>query len=139
MRYSLQKSAHSAYAMHYHLIFCTAYRRKVITEPIGERLKDLVANLMPRFGAEPVAQETDLDHIHVLFSAKPSTELTKLINSLKGVTARRIRQEFPEVKKELWGGKFWSPSYCLITTGQVSIDVLKQYIESQAEPLRGAK
>ena len=131
MRYNLQKSAHSAYAMHYHLIFCTAYRAKVITEPIGERLKDITAELMPGFGATPVAQETDLDHIHILFSAKPSTELTKLINSLKGVTARRIRQEFPDTKRVLWGTKFWSPSYCLITTGQVSIDVLKQYIDSQ--------
>jgi putative transposase len=133
MRYNLQKSAHSAYAMHYHLIFCTAYRAKAISEPVGERLKDIVAELMPRFGAIPVAQETDFDYIHILFSAKPSTELTKLINSLKGVTARRIRQEFPEMKRHLWGEKFWSPSYCLITTGQVSIDVLKRYIDSQGK------
>ncbi|MGH3086479.1 MAG: IS200/IS605 family transposase [Rubrobacteraceae bacterium] len=128
---NLQKSAHSAYAMHYHLIFCTACRAKAITEPVGERLKDIVEELMPNFGAAPVAQETDLDHIHILFSTKPSTELTKLINSLKGVTARRIRQEFPETRKHLRGDKFWSPSYCLITTGQASIDVLKQYIDSQ--------
>jgi putative transposase len=119
--------------MHYHLIFCTAYRAKAITEPVGERLKDIVAELMPGFGATPIAQETESDHIHILFSAKPSTELTKLINSLKGVTARRIRQEFPETRKHLWGNLFWSPSYCLITTGQVSIDVLKGYIESHGE------
>jgi putative transposase len=131
MRYDLQKSAHSSYALHYHLIFCVAYRRKVLTEQIAERLKDIVDELMPRFGAEVVAQETDLDHIHILFSAKPSTELTKLINSLKGVTARRIRQEFPEVRKALWEDKFWSSSYCLISTGQVSIDVLKRYVDSQ--------
>jgi putative transposase len=65
-----------------------------------------------------------------LFTTEPTTDLTKFINSLKGVTSRRIRQEYPEVKQSP-DGAFWQPGYFLATTGQVSIDVLMEYVEDQ--------
>jgi len=70
------------------------------------------------------------DHIHILFTTEPTTDLTKFINSLKGVTSRRIRQEYPEVKQTL-EDVVWQPGYFLATTGQVSIDVLMEYVENQ--------
>ena len=70
------------------------------------------------------------DHVHILFTTEPTTDLTKFINSLKGVTSRRIRQEYPEVKQTLEDA-FWQPGYFLATTGQVSIDVLMEYVENQ--------
>ena len=70
------------------------------------------------------------DHIHILFRAEPTTDLTKFINSPKGVTSRRIRREYPEVKQQLEDA-FWQPGYFLATTGQVRIDVLMDYVENQ--------
>jgi putative transposase len=70
-----------------------------------------------------------------LFKATPQTDLVKVINSVKGVTARYLRHEFPETKKFLWGDAFWTPSYFLATTGQVSLDVLKAYVESQEDKI----
>ena len=80
-----------------------------------------------------INQECDEDHTHILFKARPTTDLSKFVNSLKGSTSKAIQHRYPEVKEKLWKGKFWSPSYCLITTGQVTLDQLKRYVENQGE------
>lgn len=132
MIYNLDSSRHAVFTLNYHLVICTKYRRKVLTTPqITNRIKEVVKNISTNFGVEILNQECDQDHIHILFKAKPTTELTKFINSLKGVTARYVLKEFPELKQKLQKGVFWSPSYCLITTGQVTLDQLKKYVESQ--------
>lgn len=134
MRYKLDKSAHSVYSLHYHLVLVVKYRRKVLEEPaVSERLKDIVCEISEGFGVEVLEQETDKDHLHIIFKAKPTLEVTKYINSLKGVSGRYLLKEFPQIKKKLYGGHFWSPSYCLLTTGQVSLSVLKRYVESQGK------
>ncbi|WP_425433106.1 IS200/IS605 family transposase [Haloquadratum walsbyi] len=72
------------------------------------------------------------DCVHILFRAEPTTDLVKFINTVKGATARRIRNEYEdELKTDLWGDSSWNDSYCLISTGQVSLDVLKEYVEDQ--------
>ena len=73
----------------------------------------------------------DIDHVHVLFTAHPDTDLTKFLNSYKSASSRIIKREFPFIRKYLWKEYFWSPSYCLITTGGATIDVIKRYIENQ--------
>jgi putative transposase len=72
-----------------------------------------------------IAIETDVDHIHVVFRAKPKHQLSKIINSVKGVTARRLFQEFPALKNRLWRGHLWSPSYFLVTVGGAPLEVIK--------------
>jgi putative transposase len=67
----------------------------------------------------------------VLFKAAPKTNIVNVVNVIKGVTARRLRQEFPKTKEFLWGDSFWSDSYFIASTGQVSLDVLMSYVESQ--------
>ena len=72
------------------------------------------------------------DHLHLLFRTKPTTNITKYINILKGHSSREIRKKYKDfLKDKLWGDNFWSPSYFLATTGNVTIDILKQYIENQ--------
>lgn len=136
--YDLDKGRHSVYTLHYHLILVVKYRRKALyNEIIRERLKEIIYDLEgkwkndPKMKIEIVAQEPGEDHHHILFKATPQTDLVKVINSIKGVTARYLRQEFPDTRKFLWGDAFWTPSYFLATTGQVSLDVLKAYVESQ--------
>jgi len=134
MKYIFDKSSHSIYTLNYHLILCVKYRRKVfITDTIINELKERTKNIAKGFDVTIINQECDKDHTHILFSAKPSSNLVKFINSLKGATAKAIRHRYPEVKKYLWKDVFWSSSYCLITTGQVTLDQLKKYIEEQGE------
>lgn len=94
-------------------------------------MKQLIWDLAKQLNIEIVAQEPAEYHIHVLFKAKPSTDLVKTVNTLKGVTARLMHKEFPQLKDLLWGDSFWSDSYFLASTGQVSLNVLKKYVEEQ--------
>lgn len=134
--YKLTKSAHSVYSLYYHFIIVTKYRRKALyDEIIRERLKQIIIELAPKLDIEIVAQEPGDDHHHILFTAKPTTNISNVVNSIKGVTSRYLRQEFPRTKDYLWGDSFWSDSYFIATTGQVSLDVLKQYVEGQGEKI----
>jgi len=133
MEYKFDKTAHAVFALHYHLIMCVKYRKKVFTnEKIVNRLKEIILNMLEKFGVNILNQECDKDHIHILLTTTPKVEFTKYINSLKGVSARYLRKEF-DLKKYLWGDSFWSDSYCLITTGQVTLDQLKKYVENQGK------
>lgn len=133
MKYRIDNGCHSVYCIQFHLVFCVKYRRKVLTVPVSERLKSLVLEIASKFDVQIIEQEADSDPIHVLFASKPSVTLSKFINSLKSVTSRMIRKEFPEVKKALWKDKFWSPSYFLASVGQVTLDDVKKYVESQGK------
>nr|WP_238565092.1 IS200/IS605 family transposase [Thermococcus litoralis] len=110
------------------------YRRKVFTnDRIIDFLKQKIHEISETHEVEVLAIETDQDHIHILFKAKPTLNIPKYINGLKTITSREIRRNFPEVKEKLWRNAFWSPSYFLATSGQVTLDVLKAYVESQGE------
>ncbi len=133
-RYKLDRSAHAVFSMYYHLIFVTKYRRKALySDEIRERLKQILLDVTPKVGLEIVVQEPADDHIHIVAKGTLTTDLVKAINIMKGVSSRYLRQEFPETKKYLWGDSFWSDSKFVATTGQVSLDVLKRYVESQGE------
>lgn len=138
--YKLDKGRHSVFSLHYHLILVVKYRRKALyNEEVRERLKNIIYELQEKWAKENnkemmieiVAQEPGNDHHHILFKATPQTNLIKVINSIKGVSSRLLRQEYPDIRKFLWGDAFWTPSYFIASTGQVSLDVLKAYVESQ--------
>lgn len=131
MRYRTDKGAHSVYSLQFHYVACVKYRKKVFSDHISTRLKEINLSVAEKFGIEIIEQETDKDHIHILFASRPSVQVSAFVNSLKSVSARLLFREFPEIKKALWGGKFWSQSYFLATTGQVSLETIKKYVENQ--------
>lgn len=112
---------------------CIKYRRKVIDNSISDRLKDIFVDISPNYGVELLEWNHDIDHVHLLFKAKPNTEISKLLNAYKSALSRRIKNEFPSIRKSLWKEYFWSKSYCLVTTGGAPLDVVKQYIENQGK------
>ena len=132
MEYNTNKGNHSVYCLQFHYVACVKYRRKILNNKISERLKEINNSIANSFGIEIIEQETDKDHIHILFSSMPQIEISKFVNSLKSVSARLLFREFPEIKNQLWKNHLWSPSYFLATTGQVTLDILKKYVESQS-------
>ena len=130
MKYNLQTGSHTVHALQYHFVTVTKYRATILTDDICERIGEIANDLAGDFGVEIQSVNGGNDHIHVLFTAKPTTDMTKFINSFKGVSSRKVRQEYPEVKQAL-EESFWQPGYFLATTGQVSIDVLMEYVEDQ--------
>lgn len=129
----LDSNNHSVFALHYHLVMCIKYRRKVINDSISDRLKDIFADIAPNYGVELIEWNHDIDHVHLLFKAKPNTEISKLLNAYKSASSRRIKNEFPDIRKYLWKEYFWSKSYCLLTTGGATLEIVKQYIENQGK------
>ena len=131
--YKLDKSNNAVFSLQYHLITVIKYRQKVfLQEDIISDLKSFTNDIAESFNVEIIEQECGDDHLHILFRSKPSLDITKFINVLKGNSSRKIRTKYKDfLKNKLWGDSFWSPSYFLASTGNVTIDILKNYIENQ--------
>lgn len=129
----LNKTCNAVYSLRYHLIICVKYRQDVFSdERIAARFKELSDYVAERSGVSIIQQECADDHVHLIISTKPSTELTKYINFLKTYSARMLRREFDdELSDKLWGDAFWLPSYYIATVGDVSLDKLYEYVASQ--------
>ena len=122
---------HSVFFLQYHLIMCIKYRNKVIDDVISERLQQIFEYIAPNYHITLEEWNHDVDHVHVLLRGQPNTEMSKFINAYKSASSRLIKKEFLEIRKSLWKEMFWSQSYCLISTGGATVDIIKQYIQSQ--------
>ena len=136
MTKELDHNQHSVYLMYYHLIMVVKYRRKVIDKDISERAKEIFEYIAEGYGIVLEEWNHDKDHVHVMFRAKPSSELSKFINAYKSASSRLLKKDHPEIKDKLWKEAFWSQSYCLLTTGGAPIEVIQEYIETQGEKKR---
>ena len=135
MSYNFDKGTNGIYSLHYHFITCVKYRKPIFErEDIVSDLKQVVEQISSEYGVTVIEQECGKDHIHILFKCAPTLNFKDYIQALKGRTARSLRSKYSDyLSTLLWGKHFWSPSYFLATTGNVTIDVLKQYVESQRE------
>lgn len=131
--YKLDKTGNAVFSLCYHFIAVVKYRQKVFSDnKIISDVKSIFENIAKDFDVEIIEQECGVDHIHLLFRAKPTLDITKFINILKGHSSRKIREKYKNfLKDKLWGDSFWSSSYFLATTGNVTIDILKEYVENQ--------
>lgn len=134
MKYLLNKGAHSVYALQYHFVQCIKYRKPALSDTkVCDFLKTKIREISETFEVEVLNVECDVDHYHMIFKSKPTLEIPKYINAIKTITSREIKRNFPETQKYLWGEAFWSRSYFLTTTGQVTLEMLKQYVDGQKE------
>jgi putative transposase len=120
------------FALHVHLVFVTKFKRKVFTKEILADTRKIFESVCKDFEAELVEFEGEKDHVHLLVNYPPKVSVSKLVNSLKGVSARLLRKKgYPTVVKYLWGGSLWSPSYFAGSCGGAPISIIRQYIEGQ--------
>lgn len=124
---------HSVYMLHYHLIMCIKYRRDVINDEISNRLKEIFLYIAPTYNIVLEEWNHDIDYVHILFRAAPNTQISKFINAYKSASSRLIKKEYPSIRQKLWKEMFWSKSFCLISTGCVTVDIIKQYIQTQSD------
>ena len=129
----METNNHSVFSLNYHLVMVTKYRRKVITDQISDRLKEIFTYIQPDYNITLKEWNHDKDHVHILFSAHPKSEITQFLNAYKSASSRLIKKEHPEIRSQLWKDAFWSQSFCLISVGGVTLDILKAYIETQGE------
>ncbi|WP_026127417.1 IS200/IS605 family transposase [Nocardiopsis lucentensis] len=126
---------HCVFAMHAHLVFVTKYRHRVFTDRHLSRMEEIMRAVCADFESELVEFNGEADQVHLLVDFPPKVAVSKLVNSLKGVSSRRLRQEFPELESHYWRAKrLWSGSYFAGSVGGAPISVLRAYIEDQKRP-----
>ena len=132
----IRTGRHCVFMMHVHLVFVTKYRRGVFTKEILDDLHRIFAKVCTDFEAELVEFDGEDDHVHLLVNYPPKVTVSKLVNSLKGVSSFLIRKKnYPSIQKKLWGNALWSPSYFAGSCGGAPIDTIRKYIEQQRTPL----
>ena len=121
--------------LHAHLVFVTKYRHGVFSARHLERMEEIMRDVCTDFECDLKEFNGEADHVHLLVNFPPKVALSKLVNSLKGVSSRRMRQEFPELARHYWRAqRLWSGSYFAGSVGGAPISVLRQYIEQQDRP-----
>lgn len=124
-----KSSKHLVFSCQYHVIFCPKYRRKVLTDKIAERLKELILEKQEEFQYEILDMEVMPDHVHLLIDVDPKIGVYSVVSKIKGYTSKQLREEFPELKKKL--PTLWTLSKFISSVGSVTLDVVKKYIEEQ--------
>ena len=131
----IRKGRRCVFALHVHLVFVTKYRRQVFTKAILEEMHSIFSKVCGDFGAELKEFNGEADHVHLLVNYPRKMAISKLVNSLKGVSSRLLRRRrYTSIQRALWGGSLWSPSYFAGSCGGAPLEILIQYISSQASP-----
>ena len=121
------------YSLQYHLVWCTKYRKKVLTNGVDQECKEMLQEIAQEYQFRILAMEVMPDHIHLLLDCKPQFFISDMIKIMKGNLARQLFLAHPELKRELWGGHLWNPSYCAVTVSDRSREQIMAYIEGQKE------
>ncbi len=126
-------NAHSVFLLNYHLILVVKYRRKVFDDTISERAKEIFSRIAPNYNISLQEWGHDEDHVHILFRAHPKTAISKFINVYKSASSRLLKKEYPSIREKLWKEQFWSQSFCLLTTRDAPLEIVKEYIQTQGQ------
>ena len=121
------------YSLQYHIVWCVKYRHKILTPKIEKSLMEILNKISSDNEFTILEINTDLDHIHLLIDCKPQHYIPNIIKALKGVSARLLLKQYPELKKQLWGGHLWNPSYFVATVSENTEEQIRNYINSQKE------
>ena len=131
----IRTGRHCVFALHTHLVFVTKYRRDVFTKAMLDAMRLIFENVCRDFEAELKEFDGEDDHVHLLVNYPPKVSLSTLVNSLKGVSSRLLRKQFPTLVKRYWKGALWSPSYLAASCGGAPLSIIQRYIENQRTPL----
>jgi putative transposase len=126
---TMRSNNNVVYVCRYHVVFCPKYRRKVLVPPIDERLKTILTEQIERWGQELIELEVMPDHVHLLMGCDPQFGIHRLVKLLKGYSSHALREEFPALKRRL--PSLWTNSYYCATTGGVTLETLKRYVQNQ--------
>ena len=128
---NIRTGRHCVFSMHVHLVFVTKHRYKVFSKETLGHMEKIFKNICEQFEAELIEFNGEEDHVHLLVNYPPKMAVSKLVNSLKGVSLRKLRLKFPSFSKKYWKGVLWSPSYFTSSCGGALINIIKQYIKEQ--------
>ena len=134
-----RNSTHSRHDIKYHFVWITKYRKPILTESVGYRLRELIREICRTNEIEILQGHVSRDHVHLLLSCPPNLSASKIMQYLKGKTSRKLMMEFPHIGKQFWGRHLWARGYFVATSGNVTDEVIVEYIKLQdrTEPSDG--
>lgn len=131
----IRTGRHVVFNLHAHLVFVTKYRNAVFTKPMLKCLHKIFDSVCNDFESTLSEFDGENDHVHLLIHYPPKIPLSKLVNSLKGVSSRMLRRQFTtEISRLYWKGVLWSPSYFIASAGGAPLKIVQQYIQNQKTP-----
>ncbi|NCS72498.1 MAG: IS200/IS605 family transposase [Candidatus Magasanikbacteria bacterium] len=131
---TLKRGHHCVYDAHYHIVCPIKYRKILLSEPIVHKIKEIAVEIEDRFEITFDTMGADSNHIHLLCSFHPKYSGGDVVRIFKSITAREVFRQFPDLKKELWGGEFWSDGYYLSTIGERgNLKTIERYIINQGK------
>ena len=128
-----RKGAHTVYELHYHFVFITKYRKPVLRGDIAKRTRDLIREICKSEDVEIVKGNVSKDHVHLMLSMPPQVSPSRIMQAVKGKSSHHLMSEFRGLQKEFWGRHLWARGYFACTTGNVTDEVIKEYIELQGK------
>ena len=134
------KSNHCAYNAHYHIVFPVKYRKALLVNDIPLAIVEIAKEIGLRYEIDFEKIGCDLNHIHILCSYHPKYTGTEVVTKFKSITAKQLFKRFPDLKKELWGGEFWSDGYYFATVSERgNWNIVKKYIENQGKTVESVQ
>ncbi len=130
----VQKGYHCAYQIHYHIVFPVKYRKALLTEEIQKSLREIAKGIEERYGVEIERMGCDENHVHLLCGAHPKYAPGQLVRLFKSISGRELFKRHDWLKKELWGGEFWTDGYYVATVGERGDwGVVEKYVRMQGK------
>ena len=126
-----RKTSHTTYDCKYHIVWITKYRKKVMSGVIAERVRELLRQICKENDVEIIKGHVSKDHIHLFVSVPPHLAVSKLVQSLKGKSSYKLLGENKELSKQFWGRHLWARGYFVATSGNVTDEVIMEYIKNQ--------
>ncbi len=127
------RSHHTVYYHRYHIVWIRKYRYRVLNRPIKERIRELIVQVAEELKVEIENGVVSADHIHLFVSVPPSVAVSDFVKKAKGRSSRKLQQACPELKKTYWGKRFWARGYFSATSGNVTDDIINEYINRHSD------
>jgi putative transposase len=131
-----RKTSHSVYDIKFHFVWITKYRKPMLTGSIGTRLRELIREICKTMDIEIIKGHVSKDHVHLFASVPPYHSVSQVMMRIKGKTSRRLLSESRILAKQCWGRHLWARGYFAASSGNVTDEVIAQYIEQQANEER---
>ena len=124
--------AHTVFRIHIHLVWVTKYRKPVLTGEVGLRVRELIREICGHHEVTIIKGHISKDHVHLFVSVPPRVTISRLVQMLKGKSSFKLMQEFSHLGKKFWGRHMWARGYFCVSSGNVTDEVIKEYIENQS-------
>tara|TARA_R110002167_G_C12516135_1_gene637750 strand:- start:77 stop:502 length:426 start_codon:yes stop_codon:yes gene_type:complete len=128
-----RNGSHTKYKIEYHFVWVTKYRYQVLVGDVGLRVRELVRQTCEHLEIEILRGVVSKDHVHLLISAPPNISPSEIMKRIKGRSSTKLFQEYPILKKRYWGQHFWARGYFCVTAGELTKEMIKEYLEHHFE------